>query len=187
MAKIRDQITEDKRVAQFPVIDTVETNLMELLDANSYQKGGFVLHMLRYMLGDSAFFRGLRNYQAKYRNGNALSDDLRRELEATSGAQLGWFFDQWLRKPGFPELTTSWSYDAASKKVTVEVKQGSRFGTYRFPLEIELRSPDGRITRTHVDVSAQASSRIVLDPVLNAAPTDVRFDPEVKLLAVFGH
>lgn len=186
MDRIRQEIVGDDVVAARPVIDTIETDLMKLLNTNSYQKGGFVLHMLRSMLGDSAFFKALRNYQDKYRNGNALSDDLRRELEATSGRQLGWFFDQWLRKPGFPELTTSWTYDAAAKKVNLEITQGSKFGTYRFPLEIEIKAADGKMVRTKVDVSAMTTTKVALPPVLSGAPTDLVFDSDVKLLATFA-
>src|SRR5262249_29677371 len=56
MSGIRRDITTAQEVAKRPVIDTIETDLMALLNTNSYQKGGFVLHMLRTMLGDSAFF-----------------------------------------------------------------------------------------------------------------------------------
>src|SRR5256886_15296635 len=134
MEEMRRAVLSSRVVAERPVIDTAEQNLMALLNKNSYQKGGFVLHMLRSTLGDSAFFRGLHGYYNRYRNGNALSDDLRRELEASSGTRLGWFFDQWLRRPGFPELATSWTYDAAAKRVIVSITQGTRFGSYRFQI-----------------------------------------------------
>src|SRR5437762_11263625 len=130
-------------VAARPVIDTAEQNLMAVLNENRYEKGGFVLHMLRAALGDSAFFRGLHRYYDRYRNGNALTDDFRRELEAASGTPLGWFFDQWLRRPGFPELTTSWTYDAAAKRVTLSITQAARFGSYRFPLTVDIRTAAG--------------------------------------------
>src|SRR3989442_14760604 len=159
MEEIRRVVLSSRAVAERPVIDTAEQNLMALLNENSYQKGGFVLHMLRTTLGDSTFFRGLRHYYDRYRNGNALSDDLRRELEASSGIPLGWFFDQWLRRPGFPELTTSWTYDAAAKRVILSITQAGRFGRYRFPLTIDITtaaSPRGR-DRRHV--RAQTSTR----------------------------
>src|SRR2546430_1893444 len=134
MEEIRRVVLSSRLVAERPVIDTAEQDLMALLNENSYQKGGFVLHMVRTRLGDSAFFRGLHRYYDRYRNGNALSDDLRRELEASSGRPLGWFFDQWLRRPGFPELTASWTYDAGAKRVIVSITQGTRFGSYRFQI-----------------------------------------------------
>jgi aminopeptidase N len=86
MAATRGQILADTgAVAKRPVIDTIETNLTALLNANSYQKGGWTLHMLRRLVGDSAFFRGVRQYYAEHRHGTAVTDDFRRAVEATSG------------------------------------------------------------------------------------------------------
>ena len=183
MEEIRRAVLSSRVVAERPVIDTAEQNLMALLNENSYQKGGFVLHMLRTTLGDSAFFRGLRHYYDRYRNENALSDDLRRELEASSGAPLGWFFDQWLRRPGFPQLTTSWIYDAAAKRVILSITQDGRFGSYRFPLTIDIKTTAGRRVRTRVDVAAQTNTRVTLDPPFDTPPVELVLDPDVELLA----
>ena len=76
MAATRAEILGDRVVATRPVIDSAQTDLMQLLNANSYQKGGWTLHMLRTLVGDSAFFRGIRDYYAAHRDGNALTDDL---------------------------------------------------------------------------------------------------------------
>src|SRR2546422_11135134 len=62
MEEIRRVVLSSRVVAERPVIDTAQQDLMALLNENSYQKGGFVLHMLRTTLGDSAFFRGLHRY-----------------------------------------------------------------------------------------------------------------------------
>jgi aminopeptidase N len=89
MGNIRKTVIAAKVVAERPVVDTVggETP-MTLLNANSYQKGGFVLHMLRTRIGDAAFFGALRDYQNSHRNGTATTYDLRRALERRSGASL---------------------------------------------------------------------------------------------------
>jgi len=183
LEEMRRVVLSSQVVSERPVIDTEERNLMALLNKNSYQKGGFVLHMLRTTLGDSAFFRGLRRYYDRYRNGNALSDDLRRELEASSGTPLGWFFDQWLRRPGFPELTASWTYDAGAQRVILSITQAARFGSYRFPLTIDIKTGAGGRVRTRVHVSAQTITRVTLDPPLDTAPVELVFDPDVELLA----
>src|SRR5207253_2420000 len=95
------------------------------------------------------------------------------ELEASSGRPLGWFFDQWLRRPGFPELTTSWTYDAVAKRVVVSVTQGARFGSYRFPLTIDIKTAAGRWVRTRVQVPAQTRTPVTLDPPLDTAPAEL--------------
>jgi aminopeptidase N len=186
MRGVREQIIKSAEVASRPVIDTAQTDLMKLLNANSYQKGGWTLHMLRALVGDSAFFRGLRSYYLANRHSTALTDDLRRAVEESSGRPLGWFFDQWLRRPGFAEVTTSWRYDAGQRRVVATIAQGARFGAYRFPLTVAVTDATGRERRATVDVPASASSTIVVPLQVDAAPRAVTFDPDVRVLATFS-
>jgi len=185
MGRLRDRIVKAPEVASRPVIDTAQTDLMALLNTNSYQKGGWTLHMLRSLVGDSAFFRGVRSYYLANRHSTALTDDLRRAVEATSGRPLGWFFDQWLRRPGFAELTTSWRYDAAQRRVVATIAQGARFGPYRFPLTLAITDASGKERRATIDVPASATSTIVVPIDFDSAPRLVTFDPDVRVLATF--
>jgi aminopeptidase N len=185
MRRIRETIIKAPEVASRPVIDTTQTVLMQLLNRNSYEKGGFTLHMLRALVGDSAFFRGLRSYYLGHRHSTALSGDLQQALEGSSGRSLGWFFDQWLRRPGWAELTTSWKYDAAQKRVVATIAQGTRFGAYRFPLTVAITDGSGKERRASIEVPANASSTIVVPLDVDAAPRSVVFDPDVRVLATF--
>jgi aminopeptidase N len=184
MSAIRSTVLADTTaVAKRPVIDTIETNLLALLNRNSYEKGGFVLHMLRVQVGDSAFFRGLRAYYAAHRHSTALSDDLRAALESASGQKLGWFFDQWLRRPGYPELTAAWRYDSTSREVAVTITQGDRFGAFRVPLTVAVVDSAGVEHRASISLSAAADSAGQLRLPLPSPPRDVVLDPDVELLA----
>jgi aminopeptidase N len=165
------------------VIDTAQTNYLALLNANSYQKGGYVLYMLNRRLGDSAFFAGLRSYYRTYRDGNATSDDLRRELERASGQQLGQFFDQWLRRPGVAEPTIGWAYDAAAGTVSLGVTQDSARGAYELPLTVQLTDSAGATRRVEVTVPARLSAAVPLPGKFAARPASVVFDPDTVLLA----
>ena len=185
MRRIREQIVKAPEVATRPVIDTTQTDLMALLNTNSYQKGGWTLHMLRALVGDSAFFRGLRSYYLANRHSTALTDDLQRAVEAASGRPLGWFFDQWLRRPGFAEVTTSWRYDASQRRVIATVTQGTRFGAYRFPLTVSVTDASGKERRATIDVAAAPSTTVAVPLQLDAAPRGVAFDPDVRVLATF--
>ena len=185
MRGIRDEIVKAPEVASRPVIDTTQTDLMALLNTNSYQKGGWTLHMLRTLVGDSAFFRGIRSYYLANRHSTALTDDLRRAVEATSGRPLGWFFDQWLRRPGFAEVTTSWRYDASQRRVVATIEQGSRFGAYRFPLTVAITDASGRERRAVIDVPAAPTSTLTVPMELDAAPRGIAFDPDVRVLGTF--
>jgi aminopeptidase N len=183
MRDIRHRVLADSRVARLPVIDTVEDSLMELLDANSYQKGGFVLHMLRTQLGDSAFFRGLRIYFHAHEFANATSDDLRRALEQASGRDLKPFFDQWLRRPGYPILTVHWNYIATAQSMRVTVDQSDKFGYFRAPLTVEIHDVQGRTQRATVNVAPTAHTEVTIPVSLRGAPTQLVADPDVDLLA----
>jgi aminopeptidase N len=185
MRRIRETVIKAPEAASRPVIDTTQTDLMKLLNRNSYEKGGFTLHMLRALVGDSAFFRGIRSYYLGHRHSTAYSIDLQQAIEATSGRSLGWFFDQWLRRPGWAEVTTSWKYDAAQKRVVATIAQGTRFGAYRFPLTVAITDASGTERRATIDVPATASSTIVVPLDIDAAPRGVAFDPDVRVLATF--
>jgi aminopeptidase N len=185
MRRIRETVIKAPEASSRPVIDTTQTDLMKLLNRNSYEKGGFTLHMLRALVGDSAFFRGLRSYYLGHRHSTALSGDLQQALEGSSGRSLGWFFDQWLRRPGWAELTTSWKYDAAQKRIVATIAQGARFGAYRFPLTVAITDGSGKERRATIEVPATASSTIIVPLEVDAAPRGVVFDPDVRVLATF--
>jgi aminopeptidase N len=185
MRELREEIIQSKVTPLRPVIDTAQTDLMALLNTNSYQKGAWTLHMLRRMMGDSAFFTGVRSYYMKYRHRNALTDDLRAELEAASGQELGWFFEQWLRRPGYVELTTKWRYDRGKRRVSLEVTQGPRFPPYRFPLTVRVTDADGVVRRVSVEVPAVRKARLELPLELPTSPQRLELDPDVSLLATF--
>ncbi len=183
LAAIRRTVLSDRVVATRPVIDTAETDYLRLLNRNSYEKGGFVLYMLHQQLGDSAFFGGLRAYYARYRHGNALTDDLQREMERASGQRLGTFFDQWLRRPGVAELSVAREYDAASRSLVFTVRQDEPHGLYEMPLAILITDAAGRDHRVTVNVPAERSTRIVLPERFGGAPRAVVYDPDGQLLA----
>jgi aminopeptidase N len=185
MATIRQKVLGDSIVEKRPVLDTTETDYLKLLNANSYEKGGYVLFMLNRQLGDSAFFGGLRSYYSTYRDGNATTDDLRRELERSSGRSLGRFFDQWLRRPGVAEPALGWSYDVTEQTVSVVAIQDSPRGPYELPLTVLVTEPSegGQQRRVEVTLPAEQRATIVLPGRYAARPAALIFDPDAVLLA----
>jgi aminopeptidase N len=160
--------------------------LLALLNRNSYEKGGFVLHMLRAQVGERAFFDAIRAYYMKYRHATALSDDLRAEMERTSHQNLGWFFDQWLRRPGYPEVDATWSYDTTSRQVNVELTQGARFGAFRFPLVVGIVDSAGVVHRTTVEMTTAEGATVRMQTASTSRPMRVVLDPDVAMLARFA-
>ena len=184
LAGIRAQVSRAAVVAQRPVIDTAQADLMQLLNTNSYQKGGYVLHMLRRELGDTAFVNGIREYYTAGVHSTALTSDLRLAMERASGRELNWFFEQWLRRPGFIEAEVGWRYDATTREVIATVVQGTRFAPYRFKLPLEVEGADGSKRILVVEVPATASTEITLPGRFDLAPAAVRPDPGGDLLAI---
>src|SRR5690606_30802902 len=90
----------------------------------TYNKGAMVIHMLRWVCGDSAFFQGVRNYleDPDLAYGSATTADLQAHLEATSGLDLTGFLADWYAGEGYPSYTAIWSQDAAVV-VTVSLSQ----------------------------------------------------------------
>ena len=96
---------------------------MNVFDSHAYPKGGRVLHMLRFELGDEQFWRALRRYAEVNQFRTVETADLRIAIEDATGQGLNWFCDQWLYHGGHPEFTVSWEWDAAAKDVRLTVKQ----------------------------------------------------------------
>ncbi|MGD8818364.1 MAG: M1 family aminopeptidase, partial [Acidobacteriota bacterium] len=151
-----------------------------MLNRNAYQKGAWVLHMLRHQIGDDAFWAGIRAYYVEFRDGNALTEDFQRVMEEASGQDLQWFFDQWAHVPGHPLLSGTWSFDAGSGTVTVSLSQEPRNGyVFRFPLDIGIRT-DGSATRVEtVQVEAQEQT---FSLAVDGAPSELILDPDTWLL-----
>jgi aminopeptidase N len=161
-----------------PVIDSTIVNLFDLLNRNNYEKGAWVLRMLRARIGDRAFFGGIRAYYAAYRDSTASTDDFRRVMEKAAGQDLGAFFDQWLRRPGYPKVTVAARWNDAAGVLQLDVRQVQRWDPFTFPLEVEA-VVDGRAQRRTLDVSAR-TERFAWP--LPGAPRRLRADPRNLVL-----
>ncbi len=106
----------------------------DMFDQVSYQKGGRILHMLRYELGDSAFFKGIGNYLVQNKFKAAEAHQLRLALEDVSGRDLNPFFNQWYFNSGHPEVSISYGIVNARDYVAFEQKQKDRI--FELPVTI---------------------------------------------------
>jgi aminopeptidase N len=182
LRKMRADVLRSAITTQKPVVDESLDDLRRVLNTNVYQKAGFVLHMLRREIGDTAFFGGIRAYYAAHRHGNAMTSDLQAEFEKASGRPLDWFFTQWLTRPGFMEMTPTTRWDAARRQLVLDVRQGTRFAPYRLSLSLDVTDASGVTTRVRVSVPAQVTSSQVVPVKLSAAPSAVVIDPDVSWL-----
>ncbi|MBP6705276.1 MAG: M1 family peptidase, partial [Vicinamibacteria bacterium] len=178
----RDAIREfDLKNPDYRIVHDNLADMGQVLSsAGTYKKGAWTLHMLRGLIGDAAFWKGIRDYYQRFRDGNATTADVRRAMEQASGKELGWFFDQWLTRGGFLKLKVGWSYDTASKALRLEVEQRQPGAPMRMPIEIAIAvkgAPAARIQ--HIEVK---SARETFSLPLDQEPLSVSFDPRTFVL-----
>jgi aminopeptidase N len=106
-----------------------------------YNKGALVLHMLRRLVGDEAFFAGVRRYYREHRFAKAGTDDLRAAMEAESGRDLSRFFERWVLDSGLPRLRYSTAIGV--DEVTVRIEQIGE--VYDLPVTVTLLQADGKV------------------------------------------
>ena len=160
---------EKKRLA--PIHDTETKNLYDLLNPNNYEKGAWVLHMLRGMLGDKAFFNGLRIYYNEHKDSTATTEDLRNALERASGKNLKVFFDRWIYKAGHPIYQVTWK-NAGAGKLVLTLRQTQPDGAFLQPVTLEIQTNSGkrRVTltptgkETTITVRNPEPKAIIIDP-----------------------
>lgn len=176
MRKERDQVIRYFKTNPNPVVDTTIQNINKVLSTNVYQKGCWVLHMLRREVGDEAFWKGIRRYYALHRNGNVLTHDFQAVMEEASGKDLSRFFEQWLFRGGHPRLEVTWQQKKASDKLVMEVVQVQP-QPRQFPLQVRFILADGnhwdqqlviREARYSLELRPPGKvSSVVLDPGSN--------------------
>ncbi|MDV7187869.1 M1 family metallopeptidase [Lutibacter sp. TH_r2] len=159
-----------------PVVDGTQTNFMKLLNPNSYQKGAWVLHMLRNKIGDEVFWKGIKAYYEKYKFSNASTTDFKKVMQEVSGKNLELFFKQWLFRAGHPIIKTSHVFFNKKLRLTVEQLQEKAF---EFPLEIELVYNDKTSEIKLIEVSNKAYQYEI---ETEKEVKSINLDPNLKLL-----
>lgn len=159
-----------------PVIDTTITNLMDLLNVNSYKKGEWFLHMLRQKLGDEIFWKGIRLFYLRYRDKTALSGDLLKILEEVSDSDLKNFFYQWLYIPGQPDLKIKRRKGKTKGTIDITVKQTQN---YLFSFNIDFSVKDSRGTRIE---NVSVKDRETIFNIQADEDAEIKSDPDIKLL-----
>jgi aminopeptidase N len=166
-----------ERKTRTPIHDRDTEDLMKLLNANNYQKGAWVLHMLRSRLGDDAFFRGLRAYYRAHENGVAGSEDLRMALEKASGKDLRAFFARWVYDSGHPQYELTWRW-TQQDGLRLELKQTQVGNLFPDPVPILIRTASG--TR---ELTLKPNGKVFTQTIRSSdRPLGIDLDPHNTLL-----
>jgi len=161
-----------------PIHDTETEDLFKLLNANNYQKGAWVLHMLRSELGDEEFFRGIRIYYDGHRNSVAGSEDLRAAFEKASGRDLKEFFARWIYGAGHPRYELFWEWKPDTKKVRLVLRQLQTEPAFPNALPLDIITSNGK----RRIVLKQTGKQTIEEVNLNEAPLSVNIDPDNTVL-----
>ncbi len=164
----------------FPIVGAETPS--ELWSNTTYEKGASVLHMLRQLLGDTAFFDGYDTYFAEYSYALALTVDFIDHMEVQYGGDLDWFFDQWVYGEGYPiyDIETGWVQQGSDWRLTINLGQMQTVSNF-FTMPVEfLVEGTGQDTLLTFLNDTQNQEEIFILPF---EPSSVVFDPDTKILS----
>lgn len=182
-AFVESMLAEREQVLRFagrrlaPIVDTSLSVSPRLLNSNSYEKAGWVLHMLRHDLGDEDFQECVQTFYEKFKYSNALTGDFLEVVESVSGRQYDAFFDQWFYQPGHPVLSASWK--KRGKRIKMIIQQHQKEYQFEFPIEIEFRNSKGEVFRETLPIH-RSSQTFTFKPSFK--PSELILDPDTWLL-----
>ena len=169
-------INTDKNFGRKPVVSVGSCG------ANIYPRGASILHMLRYVLGDSLFWHAIHHYAVKYQYQSVTTDDFKKAIEEATGQNLYWFFDEWLYGAGYPIYGVSYHFIDSSKTIALRVKQeqtiDSLTGVFKMPVDFEVTTPTNHFVRRVVLETIDTTLLIPCPEV----PLMVQCDPENWIL-----
>ncbi|WP_428261720.1 M1 family aminopeptidase [Haliangium sp.] len=156
---------------------------IDVFDRHLYEKGACVLHMLRRLLGDALFWRGIEYYLNEHRGRAVEIRDLARSLERATGRVLDWFFEQWLTDgAGHPELDVAYQWDPGRGVAKLRVRQTQSVDEttplFRLPATVRFRVGERDVDHA---LDIREAEQVFFVP-LDEAPRQVIFDPGKHLL-----
>ncbi len=158
------------------------SNVNRIFDSNlSYHKAGWVLAMLRHMMGDANFFLGMRTYLAQHYYNSATTENFEATMEQVSGLDLTQFFQQWIYGEYYPQYRINSAYLASGGggyDVTLQLQQTQTWQLFKLPLDVRIVTGSGTYNFVVQDSTAlQLFSFNVPNP-----PTSVTLDPDQWVL-----
>lgn len=175
-------VSRDSGGNRAPVVRAKYGQPSELFDVRVYDKGGWILHMLRKKLGDERFFKALHEYCERHQNQAVETTDLLRTFEEVSGEGLEQFFQQWVYSGGYPEIKVDYAWDNAKgiAKVTVRQTQTVDAITPLFRLDTELlfQVGDAQV----IEAISISETEHIFHVKLDTRPDFVRIDPDQEIL-----
>src|SRR3990172_3428644 len=169
-------MSEDSAPPRRPIVDNVYQEPIDLFDRHLYEKGSLVLHMIRTVLGDDLWWKAIRYYVNKHKSTNVTTPDLQRAIEAATGRNIDWLFDEYVYRGGHPafRLGFEWEDGANQAKLTVAQTQDEKESSvFRMPVTVDF-TVGGKLHGFEVQISEKTHNFFFALP---GKPRMVRFDP----------
>lgn len=178
LAKAKKTVFDlSQKMPEFSIISPRSPEKVEVTSGLTYQKGAWVLHMLRDLVGEEAFKKGIQSYYAKFYNANATTNDFRVAMEEVSGIDLKKFFQQWLYQSNNLNLEGTWEFDITQKSLLIKLIQTQPGNTiFEMPVEIGYYvdgSSDLKIVKMNL-TQKQQEFTFQLDSIPDKLVFDVR-------------
>lgn len=174
-------LAEDHTYRRPIVYNVYHTDGQELFDRHLYEKGSCVLHMLRSIVGEAAFWRAIQHYARTNRGREVITADLERAFEVATGRSVAHFFEQWVYRGGHPEFDVSYNWDDEHRLASLTVKQTQQVNEltplFTTPIEVAftIEQRGRRETKTYtINISSEQETYVF---PCDRRPLLVRFDP----------
>ncbi len=187
---LKEYLEEDRHGYRRPIVCNTYIEPIDLFDRHLYQKGGLVLNLIRYVLGENLFWKSIQLYLKRHRGQTVETLDLIRAIEDATGRNLRRLFDEWVFNSGYPEFEVSYSWHE-DKKMTewvieqkqtegapVQSKDGVITHLFHLPVVLELTLEGGEKISHKIQIG-EARERVFLQ--CSRKPVMVRFDPHFNI------
>jgi aminopeptidase N len=176
MRKQRDAVIRFYSKNKLPLKDTISTNTQEMLNTNAYQKGAWVLHMLREQVGKELFWKAIRSYYEAYKFSNATSKDFIYVFEQVTHRGFTQFYEEWICKSGYPII--SYTMEEVDKKFKIKFNQNQK-ENFHFSLEFLVLYEDNT---EELKTLFFTDKEVVLELPTSKKVRNIMLDPNFKLL-----
>lgn len=182
-ANAQNYFQEDKERYRRPLVAYTFNAPIDLFDRHLYEKGSLVLHMIRYLLGETGWWKAINHYVTKHRGQNVISADFERAIEEATGRNLQYFFEQWVYKAGYPAFRLKNEWDEANQTIKFSVAQTQTINhetpLFTLPVEIAFGLKDGQRETFKVQLEEKEQNFYFKLP---SRPVFASFDPANWLL-----
>ncbi|MBT9560667.1 MAG: M1 family metallopeptidase, partial [Myxococcales bacterium] len=171
----RGYYDEDRSRYRRPIVARDYSEPVDLFDKHLYHKGAWILHMLRVRLGESSFRSAVKVWLERFRFSQAETHDFRRAIEDATGVRLSGFFEQWVERTGYPQLSWTLLTGKGPAVIRIDVKGG-----VHCPIATEVLVGVAGATRRFPVTLDQGPISVVLGDVVT--PEFVVLDPDYTVL-----